>query len=97
MPQAFGLVGPPAEETTICLGRQAESPIDASIPPFKALRRQRFQTQIQLGGPLVDGASIFVYVLSATFFGLIVYLAVLSRSHDVEGVKPEGKKPRNVA
>jgi hypothetical protein len=45
----------------------------------------------------VDGATVFVYVLSATFLGLIVYLAALSRRHHAEGLKPEDKKPQNVA
>jgi hypothetical protein len=57
----------------------------------------------------VDGATIFVYVLSATFFGFIALLAVTSRRrHHAEAIKPEAqrnieslksedKKPRNAA
>jgi len=45
----------------------------------------------------MDGATIFIYILSATFFGLIAYLAVLSRSDRADAVKLEDKKPRHAA
>ena len=45
----------------------------------------------------MDGATIFIYVLSATFFGLITYLAVLSRRSRADTAQLEEKKPRNVA
>jgi hypothetical protein len=45
----------------------------------------------------VDGTTIFIYVLSATFFGLIAYLAILSRRHRTDVANLENKKPRNVA
>jgi hypothetical protein len=48
----------------------------------------------------VDGATIFVYVLAATFFGLVVYLARLSRrSHaeHAENVTAKENKPRKAA
>jgi len=45
----------------------------------------------------VDGGTIFIYVLSAAFFSLIVYLAILSRRHHADAVKPEDQKPRKVA
>jgi hypothetical protein len=45
----------------------------------------------------VDAATIFIYVLSATFFGLIAYLAVLSRRHRADAGKLENKKPKKVA
>jgi hypothetical protein len=51
----------------------------------------------------VDGATIFVYVLAATFFGLVVYLARLSRrSHaehaeHAENVTAKDNKPRKAA
>jgi hypothetical protein len=47
----------------------------------------------------VDGATIFVYVLTATFVGVIVYLARLSRrsrSQD-QSVTQEETKPRKAA
>jgi hypothetical protein len=53
---------------------------------------------IKPGGSIVDGATIFVYVLSATFFGLIFYLARLSRrSHTADNVTPKESKPRKAA
>jgi len=45
----------------------------------------------------VDGATIFIYVLSATFFGVIAYLAVLSRRNRADAAHLGEKKPRNVA
>jgi len=45
----------------------------------------------------VDGGTIFIYVLSATFFGLIAYLAVLSRRRSANAAKFEDKRPRKVA
>ena len=47
---------------------------------------------------MVDGATVFVYVLAATFFGLVFYLARLSRrSHTAENVTPKESKPRKAA
>jgi hypothetical protein len=47
---------------------------------------------------VMDGATIFVLVLTAAFFGFIAYLSI--KSHCNEGsqeVKSEDTKPRNVA
>jgi hypothetical protein len=44
----------------------------------------------------VDGATIFVYVLTATFVGLIIYLARLSRRSEGQNVAPQESKPREV-
>jgi hypothetical protein len=49
---------------------------------------------------IVDGATIFVYVLAATFLGLIVYLARLSRRSHIEvaeNVTAKDSKPRKAA
>jgi preprotein translocase subunit SecG len=45
----------------------------------------------------VDGATIFIYVLSGLFFGLIAYLAVLSRRNHATAVKSDEKTPRSAA
>ena len=45
----------------------------------------------------MDGATIFIYVLSATFLGLIAYLAVLSRRRRADAANLEDKNPRKVA
>jgi hypothetical protein len=45
----------------------------------------------------VDGGTIFIYVLTATFFGVIAYLAVLSRRRRTDAAKLEDKRPRKVA
>jgi hypothetical protein len=48
----------------------------------------------------VDGATIFVYILAATFLGLIFYLARLSRRSHVENAEngtAKDSKPRKAA
>ena len=45
----------------------------------------------------MDGATIFIYVLTATFFGLIAYLAVLSRRRRADVTELEDKNDRKAA
>ena len=45
----------------------------------------------------MDAGNIFVYVLSATFLGVIVYLARLSRRSQGQNVTQEESKPRKAA
>ena len=47
---------------------------------------------------MVDAADVFVYALSATYLGLIVFLAVLSRRQTpAQSAKSEDKAPRKAA
>ena len=57
----------------------------------------------------MDASKIFIIVLSASFFGFVVYLAVMSRRNiraealkpetrtEIEPVKSVEQRPRNVA
>jgi hypothetical protein len=66
-----------------------------------------FKLHIEIGTEvsIVDAGTIFVLVLSATFLGVIVYLARLSRRTQAETVKhtraenvtPKETKPRKAA
>jgi hypothetical protein len=76
---------------------------------FKLPGLQDFKYKVVPGGSAMDGATIFVAVMSAVFFGFIIFLAVKSRwSSDAdtpkaetrpraEPQKPIDRKPRNVA
>jgi hypothetical protein len=47
---------------------------------------------------MVDAADIFVYALSATYLGLIIFLSVLSRRQTAEpAAKSEDETPRKAA
>jgi hypothetical protein len=47
---------------------------------------------------MMDAADIFVYALSATYLGLIVFLAVLSRRQSAaRSAESEDKTPRKAA